>query len=434
MAESVFFQQGVENSDRVAAAPLVDEAAATTRQTWRPAGALRPSQVPVTAATTRQPGPAPVPGGRSRHPLQRRRPSGGALVAQLKGNTEASFGADLSDVRVRTGGGPLPESVKAGVERISGIAMDDVNVHYNSPQPAQVLALAYTQGTDIHVAPGQERHLAHELWHVVQQKQGRVPPISSMTGMAVNDDPGLEREAEEMGTKAVGGKSDVPPLDRLTGTLSAGQDTHMNSGSAGLYPIQRVGPEVRLKTKAARFNPADPRGRTRNARSTAAFLAGANLPLPQRNLALVPFRTDVNGTYLWDGFSRPSWGGADEDFYAKQDYTRGLTADGRNRREYACVVDDKGAKKDLPRKQFRDPGEDFASIGHIEQWRDYIVNHATTERWTVEGGGEILAISQDEANRWYRDENNFELQSQSYNSSVALAYSTSDEPGQSWIS
>ena len=54
------------------------------------------------------------------------------------------------------------------------MSMDAVRVHYNSTKPAQLNAHAYTQGTDIHVASGQERHLPHEGWHVVQQMQGRV--------------------------------------------------------------------------------------------------------------------------------------------------------------------------------------------------------------------------------------------------------------------
>jgi hypothetical protein len=77
--------------------------------------------------------------------------------------------------------------------------MDDVRVHYNSPKPAQLQALAYTQGTDIHVAPGQEKHLPHEAWHVVQQKQGRVQPTVPLQGVNVNDDAGLEKEADVMG-------------------------------------------------------------------------------------------------------------------------------------------------------------------------------------------------------------------------------------------
>jgi hypothetical protein len=93
----------------------------------------------------------------------------------------------------------LPDDLKTGVENRSGFSMDDVRVHYNSSKPAQLQALAFTQGTDIHVAPGQEKHLPHEAWHVVQQRQGRVQPTFQMKGMGVgvNDDPGLEREADE---------------------------------------------------------------------------------------------------------------------------------------------------------------------------------------------------------------------------------------------
>jgi hypothetical protein len=101
----------------------------------------------------------------------------------------------------RTG---LPDNLKAGIENLSGLSMDSVRVHYNSAQPAQLNALAYAQGTDIHVAPGQEKHLPHEAWHVAQQAQGRVKPTMQMKdGVPVNDDAGLEREADEMGMKSM---------------------------------------------------------------------------------------------------------------------------------------------------------------------------------------------------------------------------------------
>ncbi|MBD1848306.1 DUF4157 domain-containing protein [Cyanobacteria bacterium FACHB-63] len=96
----------------------------------------------------------------------------------------------------------LPDRLKAGIEALSGIAMDDVKVHYNSPKPAQMKALAYTQGTNIYLAPGQEKHLPHEAWHVVQQEKGRVEPTMQTKGIGVNDNPGLEREATVMGQKA----------------------------------------------------------------------------------------------------------------------------------------------------------------------------------------------------------------------------------------
>lgn len=101
----------------------------------------------------------------------------------------------------RTG---LPNNLKGGIESLSGMSMDHVRVHYNSSQPANLDALAYAQGSDIHVAPGQEQHLPHEAWHVVQQAQGRVKPTMQMKeGVPVNDDRRLEHEADVMGAKAL---------------------------------------------------------------------------------------------------------------------------------------------------------------------------------------------------------------------------------------
>ena len=98
----------------------------------------------------------------------------------------------------------LPDNLKSGVESLSGMSLDHVKVHYNSAKPAQLNALAYAQGSDIHVAPRQEQHLPHETWHVVQQAQGRVKPTVQMkNGIPVNDDQGLEREADIMGAKAL---------------------------------------------------------------------------------------------------------------------------------------------------------------------------------------------------------------------------------------
>ncbi len=88
---------------------------------------------------------------------------------------------------------------------MSGISMDDVKVNFNSPQPAQLNASAFAQGSDIHLGTGQEKHLPHEAWHVVQQKQGRVGATVQMAGVPVNDDPALEREADQMGAHAAAG-------------------------------------------------------------------------------------------------------------------------------------------------------------------------------------------------------------------------------------
>jgi hypothetical protein len=110
----------------------------------------------------------------------------------------------------------LPDGLKAGVEALSGISLEGVKVHYNSAKPARLHALAYAQGTDVHLAPGQEGHLPHEAWHVVQQAQGRVRSMQMKGGVPINDDASLEREAEVMGSRAAAAaklKLDPEPLD-----------------------------------------------------------------------------------------------------------------------------------------------------------------------------------------------------------------------------
>jgi len=127
----------------------------------------------------------------------------------------------------------MPDHLKSGIENLSGMDMGDVKVHYNSSKPAGLQAHAYAQGTDIHIAPGQERHLPHEAWHVVQQKQGRVRPTVQMKGMInVNEDGGLEKEADQMAAHVL--------KDKSNHTV----DNHDSHNTAPGKPIQRM---IRIK-------------------------------------------------------------------------------------------------------------------------------------------------------------------------------------------
>ena len=110
----------------------------------------------------------------------------GQLQASANENKQASV---VQPKKNNTG---LPDNLKSGIENLSGMSMDDVKVHRNSDKPAQLNAHAYAQGTDIHLASGQEKHLPHEAWHVVQQKQGRVKPTKQVNG-SVNDIFGLAK-------------------------------------------------------------------------------------------------------------------------------------------------------------------------------------------------------------------------------------------------
>jgi uncharacterized protein DUF4157 len=142
--------------------------------------------------------------------------------AALKPQGARPAGAPRVPAANRTG---LPERLKTGIEALSGLSMDDVKVHYGSSKPAQLRALAYTQGADIHVGPGQERHLAHEAWHVVQQKQGRVAATAQVRETGINDDSALEREADVKGAAALaaGARAPSPQADPLQHGASQGK-------------------------------------------------------------------------------------------------------------------------------------------------------------------------------------------------------------------
>jgi len=134
-------------------------------------------------------------------PWQGQRPAQAELT-QNKFNAKAApapLKGEPTPLQNNTG---LPDDLKAGIEELSGIAMDDVQVNYNSSKPAGLQAFAYTHGKEIHVAPSQDKYLPHEAWHVVQQAQGRVKPTAQAMGVPINNEPSLEREAETMGNKA----------------------------------------------------------------------------------------------------------------------------------------------------------------------------------------------------------------------------------------
>ena len=146
---------------------------------------------------------------KNKNAVQTKRESSVSIIDTSSQSESLQRKADLANNAAQLAEAPrpnntgMPDNLKPGIESLSGFSMDDVRVHYNSSKPATVQALAYTQGTDIHVAPGQEKCLPHEAWHVAQQMAGRVSPTTNINGMPVNDNAALEHEADVMGEKAV---------------------------------------------------------------------------------------------------------------------------------------------------------------------------------------------------------------------------------------
>lgn len=115
-----------------------------------------------------------------------------------------------------------------GAEELSG-----VQVHYNSSLPSKVDAEAYTQGDHIYLAAGQERHLAHELGHVMQQRRGYVPTTERIGGLSANTDPALEREADVLGQQFANA---IPDISGGVGTFGG-----TPSATDAAAPIQMAG-------------------------------------------------------------------------------------------------------------------------------------------------------------------------------------------------
>lgn len=127
------------------------------------------------------------------------------LDKQMRSRMERQFGAPA---------GALIEKL----ERQSGVGLDDVEIHRDSPRPAQIGALAYAHGSQVYLGPGQERYLGHELTHVVQQKQGLVRPTGAVDGLPLNTSPALERAADAMAV-TFAPASAVPGPDVVQGVL-----------------------------------------------------------------------------------------------------------------------------------------------------------------------------------------------------------------------
>ncbi|MEW2050436.1 DUF4157 domain-containing protein [Streptomyces sp. NPDC005476] len=135
---------------------------------------------------------------------------------------------------LRRPGRPLDAPVRQEMESRLGADFGDVRVHTDSAaraSAAEVGAGAYTSGSHIVLGDGgTDRHtLAHELTHVIQQRQGPVAGTDNGAGLRISD-PGdrFEREAEANAVRALAGPA--PSAGHAPGH-PVGQE-HVDGGSA----------------------------------------------------------------------------------------------------------------------------------------------------------------------------------------------------------
>ncbi|WP_443074654.1 eCIS core domain-containing protein [Streptomyces sp. NBC_01431] len=119
---------------------------------------------------------------------------------------------------LRSPGRPLEAGVRTEMESRLGADFGDVRLHDDAVaqrSAADMGARAYTSGSHIVVGGGgADRHtLAHELTHVIQQRQGPVAGMDTGDGLRVSDpSDAFERAAEANATRALS----TPLPDRVT--------------------------------------------------------------------------------------------------------------------------------------------------------------------------------------------------------------------------
>ena len=154
------------------------------------------------------------------HDGQARKPRTPAQELSQTSSDDPAPTLQLKQAAGESGGGRgLPDEVLAKMENAFDADFSSVKIHADTPAAREVGALAYTQGDEIHFAPGQfnphtskgQELLGHELAHVIQQRQGRVKATTQAAGAPVNDDAALEREADAVGKKAARGEDVSSP-------------------------------------------------------------------------------------------------------------------------------------------------------------------------------------------------------------------------------
>ncbi|WP_326575246.1 DUF4157 domain-containing protein [Streptomyces sp. NBC_00481] len=133
--------------------------------------------------------------------LQQSRHQHGAGCGHPQPTAEPVQRSAVHDV-LRAPGNPLDAPLRQEMESRLGADFSDVRLHTDSAaraSAAEVGARAYTSGSHVVIGDGGgDKHtLAHELTHVIQQRQGPVAGTDNGSGLSVSD-PGdrFEREAE----------------------------------------------------------------------------------------------------------------------------------------------------------------------------------------------------------------------------------------------
>ncbi|MGW8329469.1 eCIS core domain-containing protein [Streptomyces sp. NPDC055897] len=144
------------------------------------------------------------------HPWAQERHQHGAGCGHQQAEQPEVQRSAVHDV-LRSGGRPLDDATRTDMESRLGADFSDVRIHNDSAakaSAAEVGARAYTSGSHVVIGDGggDQHTLAHELTHVIQQRQGPVAGTDNGSGLKVSDPSDrFEREAEANAARAMSG-------------------------------------------------------------------------------------------------------------------------------------------------------------------------------------------------------------------------------------
>ncbi|MFG2632303.1 DUF4157 domain-containing protein [Streptomyces sp. NPDC048473] len=138
---------------------------------------------------------------------------------------------------LRTGGRPLDDDTRTEMEARLGADLSDVRIHTSSTaraSAAEIGARAYTSRDHVVLGDGGgDKHtLAHELTHVIQQRQGPVAGTDDGTGLRLSDPSDtFEREAEATATRV---------MSRRVPDAVHAPEAAASAATASTAPVQRT--------------------------------------------------------------------------------------------------------------------------------------------------------------------------------------------------
>ncbi|MHC3475683.1 eCIS core domain-containing protein, partial [Streptomyces sp. 7R007] len=184
--------------------------------------------------------------------LALQRAAGNAAVARLAEQEQHEHDAGCGhgtpvqrsgvDQVLRSPGRPLAEPVRRDMEARLGADFGDVRLHDDAAarrSAASVGARAYTSGSHVVIGDGggDSHTLAHELTHVIQQRQGPVAGTDNGSGLRISDPSDrFEREAEANAARVMS----APAPARAEQAAATGVQRSADATQGSATAVQRM--------------------------------------------------------------------------------------------------------------------------------------------------------------------------------------------------